>query len=110
MSVEVKIDGIGLGIEQFFEPNGCFFVVGNGVRSVNNHPNQQVIVEFRFAFYLRFSTQFFDVIHLHPLKIVFALGVKKPKNGIGIGLAVDVRNAPIVSNDGDVFGLFFPPF
>ena len=42
-----------------------------------------------------------EVVPLHAVEVVLALGVDHAEDGIGVGMAVDVSDAPIVADDGD---------
>ena len=42
-----------------------------------------------------------EVVGLDPVEVVLGLGVDHPEHGVGVGLAVDVGDAPVVPDDRD---------
>ena len=42
-----------------------------------------------------------DEVGFDPVEIVFGLGIDHAEHGVGVGLALDVRNAEIIAGDGN---------
>ena len=49
-----------------------------------------------------------DVVRLDAVEVVLGLRVDHAEHRVGVGLAVDVRDAPVVADDGDVLRLLLP--
>ena len=49
-----------------------------------------------------------DVIALDPIEVILALGVDEPEHRIGIGMAMNMRNAPVITGDRDGLGFGLP--
>src|SRR5262245_10503564 len=56
----------------------------------------------RFALRLRKPSHRVEVVRLDPIEIVFGLGINGPENRIGVRLAVDVRDPPVIADDRDI--------
>jgi hypothetical protein len=67
-----------------------------------------IVADGGFAFCFREAAHGVDVVGLDAVEVVLGLCVYRAEDGIGIGLAVDVRDAPLVADDGGVPGLSFP--
>jgi hypothetical protein len=50
-----------------------------------------------------------DIVRLYPVEIVFGLSVNRAEDSVGVGLAVNVRDAPVIADDRNVAGLPLPP-
>src|SRR5256885_591656 len=70
------------------------------------HP--QVLVDLGRALRLREPSHGVDVVRLHTIEIVLGLSVNHAEDHIGVGLPVNVRDAPIVPDNGDVPRLLLP--
>ena len=46
--------------------------------------------------------------YFDAVKIIFGLRVQRSEDDVRVGLAIDVRDAPGVTNDGDAFRRRFP--
>src|SRR6185437_9125212 len=101
MSGEIPVHAVGPRAHQFLQPARAFRVILLQHRGVDEQLVAQVVPDRRFAFGLRAPAERGQVIHLDAVEVVFALRVDHPEYGIGIGLAVDVRNAPVVTRDDD---------
>ena len=49
-----------------------------------------------------------EVVGLDPVEVVLGLGVDHPEDRVGVGLPVDVGDAPVVPDDRDVARLGAP--
>src|SRR2546429_692959 len=49
-----------------------------------------------------------QVVRLDAVEVVLGLGVLHPEHRVGVSLPIDVRDAPIVADDGDVARLALP--
>ncbi len=73
---------------------------------VELHP--QVLVDSAFAFGLGQPAHRVDVVGLDAVEIVFGLRVLRAEHRVRVGLAVDVRDAPVVPHDRHVLRLLLP--
>ena len=103
--VQIIIDTVGVSIQQFLHPRLGFVVIGNGLGGINQQLDLQIIVQSRLTFELSGTAQFLDVIEFYAFKIIFALRIQQSKNRISVGFAINMRNSPIVTNNGHSFGL-----
>ena len=70
------------------------------------HP--QVLINFPFTLSLCQTPQGVQVVGFHAVEIILRLGIDGAEDSIRISLAVDVRDAPVVADDGDVRCLIRP--
>ena len=75
---------------------------------IDEELHAQVLVDLRFALGLGQAAHRVDVVGLDAIEVVLGLGVLHAEDCVGVGLAVDVRDAPVVADDGDVGRLSFP--
>src|SRR6185437_1940392 len=68
----------------------------------------QILIDLRFAFGLRQPTHGVDVVRLHAIEVVLGLRVLRAEDRIGVGFSVNVRNAPVITDDRDI-GRFLLP-
>src|SRR5438552_16856890 len=69
---------------------------------------RKIAVNGALAFRLREPAHRVDEIRLDTVEVVFRLGVDDAEDGVGVGPAADVGDAPVVARDGDVLRLLFP--
>ena len=82
--------------------------MGAQVGLVDEEPHAEVAVEFSLAFDLGEATEGVEVVELDAREIVLGLRVEKTEDGVGVGPAVDVRDAPVVAGEGDVARVLLP--
>ena len=110
MFVEVEVQAVGEGVHQGFEPRGAGLVLCLQRCGVDEELHAQVLVDLRFAFSLGEAAHRVDVVGFDAVEVVLGLGVLHAEDGVGVGFAVDVGDAPVVADDGDVGRLSFPAF
>ena len=69
---------------------------------IDEELHAKVLVDSCFAFGFGEAAQGVDVVGLDAVEVVFGLGVLHAEDSVGVGFAVDVRDAPVVADDGDV--------
>ena len=79
-------------------------VEGLQLRGVDEELLAQVLVDFAFAFGFGEAAQGIEIVGLDAVEVVLGLGVDHAEDGVGVGLAGDVGDAPVVADDGDVGG------
>ncbi len=105
---EVVVQTVGERVHQRFQPRRARLVLRlQGIR-VDEDLHAQVLPHPGLTLDLRQSPDGVNVIHLHAIEVVLGLCVHHAEDRIGIRLAVHVRNAPVVTNDRDILGLFLP--
>ena len=70
------------------------------------HP--QVLPDRALALRLGQPAHGVEVVGLDPVEVVLRLGVDHPEHRVGVGLSMDVRDAPVVARDRDRAGLALP--
>ena len=106
--IKVVVQAVGVSVHQGLQPLRAFLVLRLHVVRVDEELHAQVPVHRALALGLRQAPHGVDVVRLHPVEVVLRLGVHQAEDGVGIRFSVDVWNAPIVSDDGDVLGLSLP--
>ena len=105
---EVVVQAVGEGVHQLLQPCGARGVLLLQVGGIDEELHAQVLVDFGFAFGLRQAAHGVDVVGLDAIEVVFGLGVLHAEDGVGVGFAVDVGDAPVVADDGDAGRLLLP--
>ena len=108
MHVKIVIEAVGEGIHQGLQPLGAFLVLSLHVDRIDEQLHAQVAKQLRLTLCLCQATHRVNIVCLDAVKIVLSLGVQCTEYRIGIGLPIDVCNAPFVSADGDVARPLFP--
>ncbi|MCG3162548.1 MAG: hypothetical protein JMDDDDMK_03815 [Acidobacteria bacterium] len=106
---QIKIQPIGPGVHERLEPRRAGLVMLLQRSGVNEQFHSQIPPHGCFAFGLRQPPHRVEVVRLDPVEIVFGLGVDRAEDRIGVGLAVNVRDAPVIADDRDVASLLRPP-
>ena len=106
--VEVVVQAAGVGIHQGLQPLRALLILRLHVVRVDEELHAQVPVHLALALGLRQAPHGVQVVRLDAVEIVLGLRVHHAEDGVGIGLSVDVGNAPVVPDDGDVLGLSLP--
>ena len=108
MLVQVEVEAVGPGVHQRLQPLRTGGVLRLHAVGVDEELHPQVAVDRGLALGLRQAAHRVDVVRLDAIEVVLGLRVDHPEDRVGVGLAVDVRDAPVVADDGDVLGLLLP--
>ena len=108
MGSEVVVQTIGPGIHQGLQPAGTLGVKLLEFHRVDEQPLAQVRPDRRLALGLGQPAQRVKVIGLHPIEVILGLRIGHAEHRVGVGLAVDVRDAPVVASDRDGLRLALP--
>jgi hypothetical protein len=100
--VQIEIQAVGEGVHEGAEPCGAGGVLGAELDGVDEELHAQIAVELLLALDFGEAAEGVDVVELDAVEVVLGLGVEEAEDGVGIGLSVDVGDAPRVANDGDV--------
>ena len=102
------VQAIRPGVHEPLHLRGAPGVVGLKLRLADVEAGAQVLPDRLLAFRLGGSAEVCKIIGLDPREVVLGLSVDHAKDGIGVGVPVDVRYAPVVPRDHHVRG-FGPP-
>ena len=105
---EVVVQGVGERLHQTLQPLWARRVLLLACFGVDKKFHPQVLVDLGRALRLREPSHRVDVVRLHTIEIVLGLSVNHAEDHIGVGLPVNVRDAPIVPDNGDVPRLLLP--
>ncbi len=105
---QIEIDAVGPRGHELLQPRRALGEVLFQVLVADKELLPQVTPDRRLALILCRASQIRDVIGLDTVKVVLALGVDHSENGVGVGLARDVGDAPIVADDGHISCLLLP--
>ena len=105
---QVEVQPVGKGIHELLQPRGTGGVLLLQLHRVDEELHAQILVNERLALRLRQTPHGVEVVGFDAIEIVLGLGVLHSEDRVGVGLAVDMRDAPVVADDGDVPGLLFP--
>ena len=105
---EVIVQAVGERVHQRLQPGRACGVLLLQLGGIDEELHAQILIDLGFAFGLGQAAHGVDVVGLDAIEIVFGLGVHHAEDGVGVGLAVDVRDAPVVADDGDVVRLTRP--
>ena len=108
MSVQIVVQPVGEGVHELAQPGRALFVLLLHSLGVDEQLHPQVAVELARAFGFGEPAHRVKVIHLDTIEVVLSLRIKSTEDGIGISLAVDVRNTPAVALYCDVGCTLFP--
>jgi hypothetical protein len=106
--VEVEIQAVGKRVHELSQPRRASRVVLLQLRRVDEQLRAQVLVDLRLPLGLRQAPHGVDVVRLDAIEVVLGLRVLHAEDRVGVGSSVDVRDAPIVPDDGDSGGLLAP--
>ena len=105
---EVEIQAVGPRVHEGLQPCRAGGVLLLQLDRVDEKFHPQVLIDFGLTIGFRETSHRIDVVQLDPIEVVFGLGVDHAEDRVGIGFSVDVRDAPIVADDGDVAGFLIP--
>ena len=108
VGMQVVVQAVGIGVHQPFQPIGTALVLALQIFRVDEELHAQIAIDLRLSFGLRQPPHPVEVVHFHPVEVVFGLRIHDTEDGIRVCLAVDVRDTPVVTNDGDVVRLLLP--
>ena len=108
MRGEVEVQSVGPRVHQRLQPRRALLVLRLHVGGVDEDLHPQILVDRRLPFRFREAPHRVQVVRLDAVEVVFGLRVDHAEHGVGVGLAGDVRDAPVVADDGDVLRLFLP--
>ena len=106
--VEVVIQAVGKRVHELPQPRGAGRVFLLQLHGVDEELHAQVLVDLRLPLGLGQAPHGVDVVGLDPIEVILGLRVLHAEDRAGVGFSVDVRDAPIVADDGDSRGLLLP--
>jgi hypothetical protein len=106
--VEVVVEPVGESIHELLQPWRALCVLRLKDLRIGEQLAAQVEVDRGLAVRLRPPTERLDVVGLDPVEVVLGLRVLHAEYRIGVGFAVYVGDAPIVTVDGDALRLPIP--
>ena len=108
MLIKEEVQSVGPRVHQRFQPGRTARVLRAERVGTDEKLHAKVLIDRRFAFGLRQPPHRVDVVRLDSIEIVLGLRVDHAEDGVGVGLAEDMGNAPIVADDGDGARLALP--
>ena len=108
MLVQVVVEPVRVGIHQLLQPLRTRRVLRLHRIGIDEQLHAQVAPHGALALRLGQPSHGVDVVRLHAIEVVFGLCVHQPEYDVGVGLSVDVRNPPVVANDGHALRAFLP--
>ena len=108
MLVEVVVQPVGERVHQRLQPRRTLRVLLLQRFGIDEQLHPQVLVDFGLALGLRQPSHRVDVVRLDAIEVVLGLRVLHAEDSVGVRLSVDVRDAPIVADDGDIPRFFLP--
>ncbi len=108
MLVEVIVQAVRVRVHQLLQPVGALLVLRFHVGRIDEQLHPQVTVDFALALRLGKPSDRVQVVRLDAIEVVLGLRVHDPEHGVRIGPPRDVRDAPVVANDGDALRLLLP--
>ena len=106
--VEVVVQAVGPRIHQGLEPFRARRVLRLHAVRIDEELHPEIAVDRRLSLGFCQPPHRVDEVRLHAIEVVLGLRVDQPEHGVGVGLSVNVRNAPVVANDRDVLRLLLP--
>src|SRR5207244_5586348 len=84
------------------------FVLDSYLLRIDKKFHSQIAPDRTFTFGFSQAAHPIKVVGLDPIEIVFSLRIDHSEDRVGVSLAMNVRNAPVVARDGDVARLCLP--
>ena len=106
--VQVVVEPVGIGVHQGLEPLRALAVQSPHLRRVDEQLHAQVAIDRGLTLGFGQPAHRVQVIGLDPVEVVLGLRIHHAEYRVGVGLAVDVRDAPVVPDDGDALGAPLP--
>jgi hypothetical protein len=91
---QIVIQPVGVSIHQRLQPRRARGVLSLQFGRVDEELHPQILVDLPFAFGLGQASHRVQVVRFRPAKVVPRLGIQGSKDRIGVGLPVNVRDAP----------------
>ena len=101
MLIKEEVQPVRPRIHQGFEPRRTARVLCPQRVGIDEQLHAEVLIDRRFAFGLGQPPHRVDVVRLDAIEIVLGLRVDHAEDGVSVGLAVDVGNAPVVTDNRD---------
>jgi hypothetical protein len=108
MCVQVVVQAVGPGVHQLLQPVRARLVLGLDVFRIDEELHPQIAPDLRLAIGFSRPPLREQEVVFHPGEVVLGLRVDEAEDCIGVGLAMDVRNPPVVAGDDDVLRLRLP--
>ena len=94
---EVLVEPRGPALHQRAQPRRALGILHFEIGRIDPQPLAQVRPDRAFAIGLGAAAKARQVIHLDPVEVILGLGIDHPVNRIGVSVALDVGDAPIVA-------------
>ena len=101
MLIEVEVQPVGPGVHQLFQPVRAGCVFGLQVHRIDEQLHAQVLIDRALPFGLGQAAHGVQVVGLDAVEVVFRLGVDHAEHRIGVGGAMHMGDAPVVTDDAD---------
>ena len=108
MPGEIEVGPIGERIHQLPQPFRARRIVFFQDLGVDEHLHAQILIDLAFPLCLGQPPHGIQVVGFDPVEVVFALRIDHAKDGIRIGLAINMRHSPVVADNGDVLSFRRP--
>ena len=105
---QIKVQAISPRIHQALQPLRTGNVVRLQIVWIDEQPLAEILPDLWLPFGLGQPPERDQVVCLHAVEIILALRIGHPKDGVGIGLTMYVRDAPVVPHDRGCLGLGIP--
>lgn len=99
MGGEKVIQSISPGIHQPSHCNGASLVIGLELALADVEPGAKIVPDRFLAVGLGRTAKVCEIIRLDAREIVFGLSIDHSKDGVGVGLSVDMSDAPGIARD-----------
>ncbi len=104
MSSQVVVQPVRPRVHQALEPRWSRIVLASDIVGRNKQLHAQIAPDLIFALGLGEATHSIQKVHLDAIEVILGLCVDHAEDGVGVGRAMDVGNALVVSNDRNVGG------
>ena len=98
---QIMIERVGPGGAQAFQPARRGLVLRLQLGRIDEQLHPEVAPDGAFALGLGQAALRVDEVGFDAIEIILRLGVDHAEHGVGVGLALDVGDAPIITGDGD---------
>ncbi len=96
---EKEIEPVGPGIHERLHIGRALRVPGLQLWLADVEACAEVLPDGLFAFRFGGAAERGQVIRLDSRKVVLGLRIDRAEHGVGVGMSMHVRNAPVVAND-----------
>ena len=108
MCVEEVVQPVGPGIHQLLEPLARLLVHGLHLDRVDEELHAEVLPELLLPLGFGQTTQGVEEVHLDAVEVVLGLGIHEAEDGVGVRRSADMRDSPVITDDGDVLSPSLP--